>query len=126
MQTQWSCRFDQQDRISGYTCIGFDLEELNKGAAISYATCNRKILAFTQKFRDIVGRSIKELLTENIDQIYVDPGARDKLYSMIPSQGGAVGDWLTTVYRRSDGTTFSVEIRGGRYEHIIRFEIRAI
>jgi hypothetical protein len=106
--------------------MSFSLEELNDGAPVSYATCGRKALCATKKFHDIVGLSITELLTENLDQVYVNPGDRDKLYSMIPQQGGAVGDWLPTVYRGQVGTTVSVEIRGGRYEHINRFEIRTI
>jgi len=127
LQAQWSCRFDAQGRLSGYTCMSFSLEELNNGAAVSYVTCNRKILTTTRKYQEIVGRTpVETISTATFDpkDAYVNPADRDRLFSRIPQQGGAVGDWLKTALKRPDGTVAPVRIRGGRYEHINRFEIR--
>jgi hypothetical protein len=84
-------------------------------------------LTTTRKYQEIVGRGpVETLSTTTFDpkDAYVNPTDRDKLFSMIPTQAGAVGDWLPIVLKRPAGGTVSLEIRGGRYEHINRFEVR--
>ena len=55
MESKWSYRFDRNDRLSGFTCVAFNLEDVNHGSAVSYSSEKGKPYAATKELLKILG-----------------------------------------------------------------------